>query len=97
MSHVYANWTLMDQAVGQLYKVVGDLSTETDKMITDLSKILGEAWEGGAKGDFVDNQEMWNKSEAEMRRQLGEASAALQTAKENYQTAEARNRAAWTR
>ncbi|MDR8408567.1 WXG100 family type VII secretion target [Nonomuraea sp. 3-1Str] len=97
MSQVYANWPLMEAAVGQLAKVVTDLSTETDQMITDLSKILGEAWEGGAKGDFIDNQEMWNKSEAEMRRQLGEAAAAVQTAKENYMAAEARNRASWTR
>ncbi|QYC38718.1 WXG domain conatining protein [Nonomuraea coxensis DSM 45129] len=93
--YTYVNFSSLEKAYEDLKGIVTELDRITDDLYADIKKTLGGAWEGEAEQYFDQKRAEWNAIEKHMGEQLFKAAVAVETAKGNYQQAEARNISIW--
>ncbi|WP_157252320.1 WXG100 family type VII secretion target [Nonomuraea typhae] len=94
-TYTKVNFAQMERVTTQFLRIITALDKETDDLMKNLEAKLGASWEGPVKEYFEGHRRLWDQKEKEMAAKLGEARKALGIASENYQAAEARNRAMW--
>lgn len=107
--YVKVNFGHMEQTREELAKVVEAMDRATTELYTKLKTRLGGlpdgedpvqgtpdgVWTGEAARYFDAHRMIWDRAEQEMKSQLAQVMGALNTANENYQLAEAKNKARW--
>ncbi|GAA3471592.1 WXG100 family type VII secretion target [Nonomuraea roseola] len=102
---VRVNFSSMENATGDLSRILSQFDTITDELMKDLRIILGDsdgadgpekdAWGGGAKTFFEEKKRKWDAEAAIMRQELAAAGIHVNTANDNYQAAERANVKMW--
>ncbi|MEV1002078.1 WXG100 family type VII secretion target [Nonomuraea sp. NPDC050202] len=98
MDFTKVNFKNMDLAAKDYEDIVKAFDQALDDLVAKLLQQLEENWDGdveGAKAEFMRFKTKWDNAAATMSTNLVELRGAVQIANQNYQAAEARNKAMW--
>lgn len=95
MSEIKVGFGALEAARADLMTSAGRLQGQLDDLRRFVAPLVA-GWQGAAAANYVQRQQEWDTSAAELQRILGEVGIALGRANEGYQEVERLNSSRWT-